>query len=69
MIKASTELQFFAYCIEIYKHVKGITGKAAFEHLQSTGGLSFLRECFPALHTASHTYIVESVDDYIENGV
>lgn len=58
---------FLAFCTEIYKKAQGISGKQAAEALASSGVLSYLEENFEVLHTQGPEWILEEINDFIEN--
>jgi hypothetical protein len=66
MDQISTEVRFFAFCVEIYKAAKSISGKEAYNYLHDTGAVDYIDNCREALHTTGHLYIVDSIDEYIK---
>lgn len=56
---------FVSFCIEQYKHQKGLSGTAAMEQLNRYGVLQYLEENFDVLHTQSWQWILEDIDEYI----
>ena len=67
MNMAKNEVKFLAFCVEIYKSVKGISGRDAYNYLHRTGATVFIIDCYGALHTTGPLYIVDSIDDFIAN--
>ncbi|MCL2146487.1 MAG: DUF3791 domain-containing protein [Synergistaceae bacterium] len=67
MNNVKNEVKFLAYCVEIYKSKKGISGKNAYNYLYRTGATDFIIDCYGALHTTGPLYIVDSIDDFIAN--
>ena len=67
MTKPKGEVWFLASCIELYKEEKAMSGQGAFEYLQKTGALDFIIECWEGLHMTGPEYIVDSIDEFIEN--
>jgi len=61
------EVKFLAFCVEVYKTEKGMSGKDAYNYLHSAGATDFILDCYGALHTTGHLYIIDSIDDYIAN--
>lgn len=56
---------FVSFCIEQYKNAKGITGEEAMNTLDKYGVLEYLEENFEILHTQSHKWILEDIDEFI----
>ena len=67
MIAIKDEVMFLGFCIEIYKTEKKMNGQDAFNYLYHTGATSFIERCYEGLHTTGHLYIIDSIDEYIEN--
>ena len=67
MTGITTEVWFLAFCVEIYKTAKEISGQVAYKYLRRTGATKYIIECCDALHTTGAEYIVDSIDDFIEN--
>ena len=67
MSKVKNEVKFLAFCVEIYKSEKGISGQNAYNYLHRTGATDFIMDCYSALHTTGPLYIVDSIDDFIAN--
>ncbi len=65
MVAIQNEVLFLAFCVEIYKTEKNMSGQDAFNYLYSTGATSFIESCYEGLHTTGHLYIIDSIDDYI----
>ena len=61
----SNELKFLAYCIEIYKSAKKISGEAAFSLFEKHNVLEYIKECYGALHTTSAQYTIDNIDEFI----
>ena len=58
---------FVSFCIEQYKNAKGLTGSEAMKVLYDYGVLAYLEEHFEVLHTQSHQWILEDIDEFISN--
>jgi hypothetical protein len=58
---------FLSFCIEQYKHAKGMTGQQAMEILDSTGTLGYLERHYGVIHTQSPQWILEDIDEFINN--
>lgn len=56
---------FVSFCIEQYKSTKHITGNQAFEELNRYDVLNYLAENYEVLHTQSHRWILEDIDEFI----
>ncbi|MGN0222688.1 MAG: DUF3791 domain-containing protein, partial [Muribaculaceae bacterium] len=56
---------FVSFCIEQYKHQKGLSGLAAMQQLNEYGVLQYLEENYDVLHTQSWQWILEDIDEYI----
>ncbi|GHV36784.1 hypothetical protein FACS1894187_12010 [Synergistales bacterium] len=67
MTKPSGAVWFLAFCVEIYKHEKNMSGRDAYNYLSRTGAAGYIIRCWEALHTTGHLYIIDSIDDYIKN--
>ena len=67
MNNVKSEVKFLAFCVEIYKSAKGISGKSAYNYLHRTGATDFILSCYGALHTTGPIYIIDSIDDFIAN--
>lgn len=57
---------FVAFCIEQYKNAKRMDGAAVATLFFSTGVSTYLAENFEILHTQSHQWLMEEIDDIIE---
>lgn len=57
---------FTSFCIEQYKNAKGLNGLQAMQILERHGVLNYLEEHFDVLHTQSHQWIVEDIDEFIK---
>ena len=67
MTKPNGEIWFLASCVEIYKEMKGLSGREAYNYLLKTGAVSYITECWEGLHMTSPQYIVDSIDEYIDS--
>ena len=67
MTRTKGEVWFLASCIELYKDNKGMSGQDAYNYLQKTGAVHFIIQCWDGLHMTSPDYIIDSIDEYIEN--
>lgn len=67
MNTVKSEVKFLAFCVEIYKSEKGLSGKEAYNYLYRTGAADFIIGCYDGLHTAGTEYIIDSIDEFIKN--
>lgn len=58
---------FLSFCIEQYKNAKGISGRQAMEILSDAGVLDYLEHNYEVLHTQGHQWLLEEMDEYIQN--
>lgn len=58
---------FMSFCIEQYKHEKGLTGEQAMRVQDKYGALAYLEENFEVLHTQSRQWILEDLDEFINH--
>ena len=56
---------FVSFCVEQYKHAKNLTGGEAMAQLDRYGVLDYLAENYEILHTQSHQWILEDIDEFI----
>ena len=57
---------FVAFCIEQYKASKGMEGAAVAELFYSKGVSDYLSTHFEVLHTQSHQWLIEEIDEYLK---
>jgi hypothetical protein len=57
--------KFLAYCVEIYKSAKKMTGKEAFNLFEKHGVLDYVIDCYGALHTTGAQYVIEDIDEFM----
>jgi len=67
MIKPKGEIWFLASCVELYKDAKGLSGQEAYNLLRRTGAVDFITDCWDGLHMTGPLYIIDSIDEYINN--
>lgn len=58
---------FVSFCIEEYKKAHGISGEETRKIFHDYGVLDYLSEHFEILHTQSRQWIVEDIDEFIDN--
>ena len=56
---------FLSFCIEQYKNAKHLSGSKAMEVLNGYGVLEYLAQHYETLHTQSHHWLIEDIDEYI----
>ncbi|MEE1282531.1 MAG: DUF3791 domain-containing protein [Acutalibacteraceae bacterium] len=63
----SRQGDFLIYCVEQYKSAKKLTGKQVSELFSQYSVWDYIYSCFEALHTTGTNYIIDDIDQYIEN--
>ena len=56
---------FLSFCIEQYKKAKHLSGAEAARIFDRYGVLEYLEEHFEPLHSQSHQWILEDIDEFI----
>ena len=69
MTKQKGEIWFLASCIELYKDKKGLSGQEAYNYLLNSGAVKFIINCWEGLHMTGPLYIIDSIDEFIENQI
>ena len=67
MTKPKGEIWFLASCVELYKEEKGLSGKDAYNYLRETKAVDYIAECWEGLHMTGPLYIIDSIDEFINN--
>lgn len=62
----SETLKFKAFCFEMYKSEKGLTGIKTQELFEKYNVFEYLDKFYDVLHTTGHRYIINDIDSYIE---
>ena len=57
---------FLSFCVEQYKKAKGIDGAEVIKTFAKYDVFDYLNNHFEILHTQSHQWILEDIDEYIE---
>lgn len=57
---------FLSFCVEQYKHAKGIGGNESMTFFAKYGVLDYLSEHFEVLHTQSCLWLLEDIDEFIK---
>ena len=65
MDKKQDVAYFLSFCIEQYKNAKHLSGVKAMEVLNEYGVLEYLAQHYEVLHTQSHQWMIEDIDEYI----
>lgn len=63
----SKESDFLIYCMERYRHLKGISGADVAKLFDEYGIYEYIKKYFESLHTMGDDYIVQDIDDYISS--
>lgn len=58
---------FISFCIEQYKNLKGLDATTVVDLFQKNGILEYLNEHFEVLHTQSHQWILEEIEEIINS--
>lgn len=62
------EAAYMIYCLERYRHAKGLSGREAVALFKRHGVMHFVQEFFPLLHIQSDSLTIEEIDRYIATG-
>ena len=65
----SKESNFLIYCMERYRHFKGLSGAEVAKTFDKYGIYNYITKYFEALHTMGDNYIVGDIDDFIASTV
>jgi len=60
-------LDFKVFCLENYKTVHNLTGKAALDIFNNYGVFDYISSCYDVLHSNGRLYIISDIDEYISN--
>ena len=58
---------FIAFCIEQYKTAKGLEGAEVAKLFFDKGVAEYLADNCEILHTQSHQWLIEEIDDFLNN--
>ena len=61
----SKESNFLIYCMERYRHFKGLSGADMAKTFEKCGIYGYITKYFESLHTMGDHCIVQDIDDYI----
>lgn len=62
----SEQGNFVVFCAEQYKMARNMTGRDLAELFTRYGIWDYLYSCFEALHTTGTKYIINDIDQYIQ---
>ena len=62
----SEQGNFVVFCAEQYKMARDMTGRDLAELFTRYGIWDYLYSCFEALHTTGTKYIINDIDQYIQ---
>ncbi len=63
----SKETNFLIYCMERYRHFKGLSGADVAKIFEEYGIYEYIAKYFEALHTMGEHCIVQDIDNYISD--
>lgn len=63
----SKEAIFLIYCMERYRHFKGLSGKEVANLFEKYAIYGYVTKYFEALHIMGDNYIIDDIDGYIKN--
>ncbi len=61
------ESDFLIYCMERYRHFKGLSGADVAKIFDEYGIYGYISKYFESLHTMGDHCIVQDIDDYISS--
>ncbi len=68
MIMPTDNISYFiAFCIEQYKTAKGLEGAEVAKLFFDKGVAEYLADNYEILHTQSHQWLIEEIDDFLNN--
>ena len=62
----SQQGNFVVFCAEQYKMARNMTGRDLAELFTRYGIWDYLYSCFEALHTTGTKYIINDIDQYVQ---
>ena len=62
----SKEIKFLIYCLERYRYLKKLSGKEVTILFAQYGIFDYIMKYFESLHTMGDNYIVNDIDEYID---
>ena len=63
----SKESNFLIYCMERYRHFKGLSGADMAKTFEKYGIYGYITKYFDSLHIMGDRCIVQDIDDYISS--
>lgn len=68
MMKKNSSIQtFIIFCLEEYKNKKEMSGKNALNDFVNYNVFEFLESSFDILHSQSMNYIIDEINEFINN--
>ena len=68
MIMPTDNISYFiAFCIEQYKTAKGLEGAEVAKLFFDKGVAEYLADNYEILHTQSHQWLIEEIDEFLNN--
>lgn len=66
-MKSKQDIAYFlAFCMEQYKHAKGLSGQEVLALFDQYGVLEYLSNHFEVLHTQGVQWIIEDIEEFIK---
>ncbi len=66
-MKSKQDIAYFlAFCMEQYKHVKGLSGQEVLALFDQFGVLEYLSKHYEVLHTQGAQWIIEDIEEFIK---
>ena len=63
-----TDISYFlSFCVEQYKAAHHLTGEQTIDLFAEYGVLKYLQKNFEVLHTQNHHWLVEEIDEFIND--
>ena len=66
-MKSKQDIAYFlAFCMEQYKHVKGLSGQEVLALFDQFGVLEYLSKHYEVLHSQGRQWIIEDIEELID---
>ena len=66
-MKSKQDIAYFlAFCMEQYKHVKGLSGQEVLALFDQFGVLEYLSKHYEVLHSQGRQWIIEDIEEFID---
>lgn len=62
----SREGEFFIFCVQLYSHVKSMSGVEVFDLFSKSGVRDYILNHFESLHTTGNDYIIADIDEFLK---